>query len=190
MNNLIDIENVPPNPDDPEDVNYNENNGEPEVLYWAFGSKWQEVTTDDIDEMAEDEEEFRDWLVEYLKEDVEMAETMLACMVVKNDPDNGNYTIALWTEGNINVESNDGEKRSVEHAVEIVLTEEVSEFFNRSLEIIENALNTATVIVDKYSEEARNAGVNLQLLADLTSDPNKTMDKIKQAVADPKEYLK
>ena len=196
MNNLLDKEhfNLPEDPDkeDGQPAAPGETTGgEPDVKYWAFGAKWEDLEPEDIEAMAVDEDGFDAWLRDELKPDVEMAESMLACMVVKNDPENGDYTIALWTEGSVVVEPNgDGEKRSDEHAGEIVSSEEVSEFFQRALEIIRHALDTVAVVIDKYGERAKNVGIDLKVLGDLTADPTTTMEKVEKAVANPKENLK
>ena len=202
MNNLLDIDpsSLPPDPDaqdkekeEQQDASAVSGNGggEPDVKYWAFGAKWYDLEPEDIEAMADNEHELDEWLKDQLKPDVELAESMLACMVVKNDPENGDYTIALWSEGSIVVEPNDNEeKRSDEHAGEIVSSEEVSEFLQRSLEIIRHALSTVTIVIDKYSEQAKSVGIDLKLLGDLTADPSATMEKIEKAVANPKESLK
>ncbi len=193
MNNLLNTDDaIPPDPDALEqDSEKNTSNENANVKYWAFGARWDDLEPEDIDALAEDENEFDDWLKNEVKPDVELAESILACMVVKNDPENGDYTIALWDDGSIAVEPNgDTEKRSSEHAGEIVSSESVSEFLQRSLEIIEHSLKTAAVIIDKYGERAKTIGIDLKILGDLTADPDATMDKIKKTVANPKENLK
>ena len=192
MNNLLNIDaSLPPDPDAQDQNGVNANDKEADVKYWAFGAKWEDLEPEDIDALANDENDFNNWLKDELKPDVELAEEILACMVVKNDPENGDYTIALWNDGSIVVEPNDDkEKRSKEHEGEIVSSEEVSEFLQRSLEIIEHALKTAVVIIDKYGEQAKNVGINLKVLGDLIADPNVTIEKIKKVIANPKENLK
>ena len=192
MNNLLNIDaSLPPDPDAQDQNGVNANDKEADVKYWAFGAKWEDLEPEDIDALANDENDFNNWLKDELKPDVELAEEILACMVVKNDPENGDYTIALWNDGSIVVEPNDDkEKRSKEHEGEIVSSEEVSEFLQRSLEIIEHALKTAVVIIDKYGEQAKNVGINLKVLGDLIADPNVTIEKIKKVISNPKENLK